>query len=60
MIFDALKKGMQAALENQEKEEQEENVSSKSEKTEEKLRRNCFVNDFLYRYSRLWGKVVDM
>ena len=53
MIFDALKKGMQAALENQEKEEQEENVSSKSEKTEEKLRRNCFVNDFLYRYSRL-------
>ena len=53
VIFDTLKKGMQAALENQEKEEQEENVSSKSEKTEEKLRRTYLVNNFRYRYSRL-------
>ena len=50
MIFDTLKKGMQAALE---KDEQEENVSSNPEKKEEKLRRNYPVNDFRYRYSRL-------
>ena len=50
MIFDALKKGMQAALE---KDEQEENVSSNPEKKEEKLRRNYPVNDFRYEYSRL-------
>ena len=53
MIFDTLKKGMQAALENQEKDEQEENVFSNPEKKEEKLRRNYLLNDFLYRYSRL-------
>ena len=53
MIFDALKKDMQAALENQEMEEQEENISSNPEKKEEKLRRNYLVNNFLYRYSRL-------
>ena len=53
MIFDALKKDMQAALENQEKEEQEENISSNPEKKEEKLRRNYLVNDLRYRYSRL-------
>ena len=53
MIFDALKKGMQSALENQEKDEQEENVSSNPEKKEEKLRRNYPVNDFRYGYSRL-------
>ena len=50
MIFDSLKKGMQAALE---KDEQEENVSSNPEKKEEKLRRNYPVNDFRYEYSRL-------
>ena len=50
VIFDTLKKGMQAALE---KDEQEENVSSNSEKKEEKLRRNYLANDFRYRYSRL-------
>ena len=50
MIFDSLKKGMQAALE---KDEQEENVSSNPEKKEEKLRRNYPVNDFRYGYSRL-------
>ena len=53
VIFDTLKKGMQAALENQEKDEQEENVSSNPEEKEEKLRRNYLVNDFRYRYSRL-------
>ena len=50
MIFDTLKKGMQAALE---KDEQEENVSSNPEKKEEKLRRNYPVNEFHYGYSRL-------
>ena len=50
VIFDTLKKGMQAALE---KDEQEENVSSNPQKKEEKLRRNYLVNDLRYRYSRL-------
>ena len=49
VIFDTLKKGMQAALE---KDEQEE-TSSYPQKKEEKLRRNYLVNDLRYRYSRL-------